>query len=407
MILSAVEAEGIEMPSKKNGQPVFTRAFISSLLQLPRPLLTAYVDTNPATRGNLGPVPAYLTWLRTETKAVAQGVPDSEQKLFGVELDRVDRFLREKGSQHRGLLIFAGPAIWETLSLSVEVENELHWGKPALSQLLWTASEYKPCGVVVVDRHGARFLRYRPGKITELGQKTFEIDISQWRKKDLGHVIRPGIRKTRGSQRDVFQHRMDAQYTRLCKSLAAQAKKLFEDEDLAAIFLVGSSRLVRPIHAAFPKDFQDRVVLMEEDLGRLSLPRLPRLLGPRIAEWKGQHDMASVKAMIGSERGAVLGIDETLAQLQKGAIRTLILARTFDANVRQCSRCAFASRSAELVCPDCGGERRTTSLRQLLPVLAWAQKVNVEVVAGPAAKTLNELGAMGGWLRRRKHSELP
>ena len=386
---------------------MFTADSISSLLQLPRPLLTVYLDTNPKVKDNIGTVPGYLTWLRTKAKSAPQGVPAGEQQLLREQLDRVEQFLRDKGTQQRGFLVFAGPTTWEPMPLSLEVENELRWGRPALSQLLWLASEYRPYGIVVVDRHGARLLRYWLGEIAELGKTTFGIDISQWKKKDLGHATRPGIRKTRGSQRDVFTHRMDAQFARLCKALAGQATKFYKQEDLAAVFLVGSNRLVGPIQAAFPKDLRNRVVLIEEDLGGVFSPGLPQRLLPKIAKWKRQHEMELVNTLLGSERGVVLGIDETLAQLQSGGIGRLILARGLDAGLRQCAKCGSTSRSADPACPACGGERRDTTLREMLPEWVWSHKTKVQVVSGEAAKKLSELGAMGGWLRQSKHSELP
>jgi hypothetical protein len=245
------------------------------------------------------------------------------------------------------------------------------------------------------------------GKIAELGQKEFEIDISQWKKKDQGHVTLPGTKKTRGSQRDVFTHRMDAQYARLCKALAQQATKLYGKASLAAVFLVGSNRLVGPIQAALSKELRNRAVLIEEDLGRVWSPRLPYLLEPRIAEWKRRHEKELVNTLLGSQHGVVLGIDETLAQLQNGGIGALILARDFDSSLRQCAKCGLANRTSDPACPACGGEWRSTSLREVLPELAWSQKTTVEVVTGEAAKKLSRLGAMGGWLRQSKHGELP
>jgi hypothetical protein len=244
------------------------------------------------------------------------------------------------------------------------------------------------------------------GQIAELGQKTFGIDISQWKKKDLGHVMHPGIKETRGSQRDVFDHRMDAQYARVCKQVAKQAKELCEKEDLAAVFLVGSNRLVGPIQAAFPQELRKRVVLIEEDLGGVFSPGLRRRLEPRIVKWRRQREIQLVNELLGSEHGAVLGVDETLAQLQNEQLSRLILARGLEANLRQCTKCALTSRSADPVCPACGGERRSTTLREVLPELAWSYVTKVEVVTGEAAKRLGEVGAIGGWLRQPTHGRL-
>jgi len=395
------------MSRTRKSSMMFAAPSISSLLHLPWPLLTVYVDTNPSAKDNMGSVPGYLTWLRTEAKSAPQAVPANERQVLREQLDRVEQFLRDNGTQQRGFLIFAGPTTWEPISLTVDLENELRWGRPALSQLLWLTSEYRPYGIVVVDRHGARFLRYCLGEIAEVGQKKFGIDISQWKKKDQGHVTLPGTKKTRGSQRDVFAHRMDAQYARLCKALAQQATKLYGKVGLAAVFLVGSNRLVGPIQAAFPKELRNRVVLIEEDLGRVWSPTLPHLLEPRIAKWKRRHEMELVNTLLGSERGAVLGIDETLAQLQNGGIGTLILARDFDSSLRQCARCGLTNRSSDPACPACGGEWRSTTLREVFPELAWSHKTKVQVVTGEAATKLSTLGGMGGWLRQSKRGELP
>jgi hypothetical protein len=379
---------------------------VRSLSRLPPPLLTAYVNTRPTEQYHQGLVPDYLTWLKKEAKPIAQSVPPTEQGLFREQLGRIEGFLRARTSQEKGLVIFAGPATWELVPLQVEVENELRWGRPSVSQLLWIVDEHRPCCIVVVDRARARFFRYWLGEMVELEEKKFRIDISQWKKKDLGHVVRPGIRKTRGSQHDTFEHRMDAQYGRLCREMAEQAKGICVKEGLTALFLVGSDRLVEPIQARFPREFRQRVVLIEGSLGGISSPELQQRLEPRIADWEGKHESALVTALLGEDRGAVVGIDETLAQLQKAKIRSLVLVRDLDATLRQCVKCSWMDRSADPVCSACGGERRAVTLRDVLPELARNSEAEVEVVTGEAAKKLTQAGGIGAWLRQPKQAGL-
>lgn len=379
---------------------------VRSLSQLPQPLLTAYLDTNPAKPSNRGLVRAYLTWLKKEANSIAQSVPPAEQELFREQLRRTEEFLRDRTPQERGIVIFAGSAIWEVVSLQLEVENELRWGKPAVSQLLWLVDEHRPYCIVVVDRAGARFFRYQLGEMIELEEKKFRIDISQWKKKDLGHVAHPRIRKTRGSQRDTFEHRIDARYARLCAETAELATRLCEKQGLTALFLVGSDRLIEPIEAEFPREFRRRVVLIPEGLARMSSPQLEQRLEAKIADWEREHESTLVIALLGNDHGAVVGIDETLAQLQKGKIRSLLLVRDLDASLRQCVKCGWTDRSADPVCSVCGGERRAVTLRDVLPELAWSSKASVEVVSGEAAKRLKEAGGMGAWLCQPKQAGL-
>ncbi len=379
---------------------------LRSLSQLPPPLLTAYLNTKPAEQYHQGLVRDYLTWLKKEATAIAQSVLATEQGLFREQAVRLEEFLRGRTSQEKGLVIFAGPATWELVPLQVELENELHWGRPSVSQLLWIVDEHRPYCIVVLDRARARFFRYWLGEMVELEEKKFPIDISQWKKKELGHVAHPTIRKTRGSQRDTFEHRMDAQYGRLCRETAEHAKSICGKGGLTALFLVGSDRLIEPIEAQFPREFSQRVVLIGENLGRTSLPELQQRLEPRIADWERKHESALVTALLGEDRGAVVGIDETLAQLQKAKIRTLVLVRDLDASLRQCVKCSWMDRSADPVCSACGGERRTVTLRDVLPELARSSDADIEVVTGEAAKKLKQAGGIGAWLREPKRAGL-
>jgi hypothetical protein len=378
---------------------VIEMAELRTLSQLPAPLVTAYLDTSAAEPSNRGPVPAYLTWLNAAGKEMAETLPPEEQKLFRAQVERIESFLRDHVSQQRGLLLFAGPEAWHALPLELEVENEIHWGGPSLTQLLWLYDEHRPHGIVVVDRAGARYFRYRLGDWTALGEKDFRIDISHWRKKDLGKVAQPGIKKTRGSQRDDFDRRMNAQYARLCSETAEQVGKLCEKEGFLAIFLVGSERLIRPIETAFPPKLRRKVVAIEEDVATIIWPKLEQRLEPKIAQWEVEHEMEVVDALLGEKRGAILGIDETLPLLQKGKMRSVVVAGDLDTRLGQCARCGWADRAVVPSCPICGGERREVSLREALPEIAWKREIDVDVVTGEAAQKLKGAGGIGGWLR--------
>src|SRR5438034_7003837 len=100
--------------------------------------------------------------------------------------------------------------------------------------------------------------------------------------KDLGHVTGQRVHKTRGSQRDAFDHRVEAQYERLCRQAAQQAGAIYARERLQAIFLVGKDHLIELIEKDFPKELRHRVTLIKEDLGRSSVHELQNRLEPEI-----------------------------------------------------------------------------------------------------------------------------
>jgi Bacterial archaeo-eukaryotic release factor family 10 len=380
---------------------MLSTSLLESLSRLPSPLLTAYVRTTPDEASLHGGVPKYLHFLKEAGKSAAQGLPSDEQELFSKELERVAEFLSQPKS-HGSVVIFAGPSIWQVVPLQVKVKEELAWGKPSLAQLFCLSGEHKQYGIVEVDHKGARFFRYFLGEAVEGPEKNFNIQTSGWKKKDLGHVASENMSITHGTQRDVFDKRMENQYVRLCHEAAQQAGTFFANDHLAAIFLVGPNKLTAAIEAKFPRIFQLPFVKDDQDLARVSPPELLKHLEPRIADWERERQKGLVNALLEDARGAVGGFDETFTQLQRGSIRTLVLARDLDAVMHQCVQCGWMDRSGDQACPVCGRERHTATLREVLPELLLKHQVDLEIVSGEPAERLKQIGGMAGLLRQKK-----
>ncbi|MBZ5699883.1 MAG: hypothetical protein LAN18_15200, partial [Acidobacteriia bacterium] len=62
---------------------------IQSLPDLPAPLLTIYLDTNPAKQTSRGLRPEYLTRFESQAKLIAQAVPTGDLPLFLEQVQRV------------------------------------------------------------------------------------------------------------------------------------------------------------------------------------------------------------------------------------------------------------------------------------------------------------------------------
>ena len=373
------------------------------LSQISEPVLTTYLDVRPGDPSRHARVPPFMTWLRNEADSASASLPTSEKSAFHEQLTRVENFLSDRTAQEKGLVIVSGPDVWETLSLQVPIVNELHWGKPALSQLLWLSAEHRPICVVVVDHSGTHFFSYELGSISPLEQRKFEVDVSQWKREDIGHVARPGIEETYGSQRDVFEHRMEAQYERLCRETAGEILRLFKTDRFKKIILVGPQRLIDLVAAGIPPELHRHVMLIKKDLAKQDLSKLREHIEPEIARWEQELEVATVRELLESERGAVLGIDEVLTQLQNRRVRTLTLCRDIDTRLHQCETCHWIDASADVVCRVCGGPRCVVTLRDVLPELAASSEAELKVVSSGAAERLKNAGGIGGWLRQPKH----
>ncbi len=377
--------------------------FIRSLPELPTPVLTVYLETNREKQENRGLRPCYLTWFKSEAQRTARALPSEERPLFQEQAERVEAFLRSQPPQHRGVVIFAGSAAWEVIPVEIEVENELRWGSPALAQFLWVLDEHRPVGIVLVGQKGARIFQYVLGELRDLETKEFRLDVS--RKKEMGPISRPGVRMSRGTDRDLYEHHVDAQYAHFHQQIAERIRYWTASESLDRVLLVGLEDMVAGIRQELPPTLRERVVAVREDLGWLSRTDLERRLEPIVVGHEREREVALVDALLGGARGVVLGLDEVLVRLQHEEVRSLIVAKGLNADLRQCRQCLWLDRTSDPVCPACGGERHMAMLREVLPALARRHKVSVEVVSGEAARRLQEAGGISAWLREFERKE--
>jgi hypothetical protein len=237
------------------------------------------------------------------------------------------------------------------------------------------------------------------GEVVEDEREALEVDRSAWRRKDLVGPSHPGVRKRRGAQRDRFEARMKAQYGRFARDLAVRVHRWAERQGMRPVLLTGPVELVEAVQAELPAEFRERLALVRENLAHLGPAALHARLEPALNRWTRDHEAVRVEALVGqTSRQTVVGLDETLARLQEGRVRELVIARGIGGTVRQCERCGRADRSADRICPTCGGERHAASARVVLPELARRHGVPVEVVAGRAASQLRVAGGVGAWL---------
>jgi hypothetical protein len=375
---------------------------LQKIAALPSPILSAYLNTRSENASRHPQTKACLRWLRKKAALTSRTLLPRDAERFLQEVAHVEKFLEGRHPEEKALAIFAGPKTWTVFPLHIAVENELTWGHPAISQLFRLLHERKSCCIVAVDHRAARFFAHSQGELTELAAKQFEVDPSQWKRKSLGHLTSGRMQTMRGPYPDRFEHRIDVQYARLCRETAEQAAALSKQYGLAHIFLAGPDRLIRRMRTQFPHPFREFVCLVPEDLGNFSPKELLQRLEPIIAEYEQKLQRAAVTQLLSTDNGTETDLDETLAQLQNGSVRRVVVSRDFDLDLRQCTKCGLASRAADPVCAACAGERQKVTFLEVLPALLVAHNTEAEIVTGEAARMLERTGGIGGWLRQAK-----
>lgn len=367
---------------------------VLALPQLGEPVLTAYLDTDPAdprNQGRKGPG----TWLRSEARRLVAAWGPSEREACLAQAERISEYLTERrGGGSRGLVVFAGPNTWRLLPLQVHVEEEIYWGEPALGQLLWLLDEHQPCGIVVVRRSGARFFRYRMGEIEEDAAWPIEIDTSQWKERNQTLVV--------GTAHDLYEQRVDANLQRFYAEIARECQRWSQQGRLHPIALLGNLRAIEQVRAALPEAFAPEVVSAAFLPTRATPSEIVAHAEPLIEQSKRERERADVQRLLEQRmrKDVVTGFAATLNALQEGRVRELIAVRDLRGRVRACPSCGWVEQGGPAACPQCGHARPVQSPRAVLPQMAQARGVPVEIVAGAAAEEL-ERGAEGlaGWLK--------
>jgi hypothetical protein len=371
---------------------------IESLPQLRTPVATIYLDTNLARPVNRNPEPGYLTSLGSGAKLAENEIYPEGRKAFREQVGRVDAYLRAYPPRSRGIVIFAGQDSWEFVPVEVDVQDEIHWGAPDFGQLLWLLDEHKPHGIVVVSGNRARFFLHRLGEMREVEKREFSLAPSK--EKVMGPPSKAfGVRVSRGTNRDVYNHHRDAEYSHYYRQIAKDIVLWCESEDLESVFLLALPEVGLAIRNEIPPLFRENVVLVRENLGWLSRNQLRQQIEPILARRERERELALVNSLLVDDpRGLVAGIDETLVRLQQGRIRTLVVVKDLDALLKRCSECLWVDGTGDPVCPACGRERHTVRLRQILPELVRQFKASLEVVSSEAARKLQRVGGIGAWL---------
>lgn len=376
---------------------------VESLAVLAGPVLSIYLDTDQAKKDNRGLKPGYLIRLESQAKSVSQTISPDNTKLFRKQVQRTEAHLRSRPQRCKGVVIFAGSNTWKVVPLQVAVRDEIHWGGPVTTQLLWLLEEHKPYGIVVPGRKRVRFFLYRLGEVRELGEETFRLKPSK--KKEMGPVSRPGVRLSRGTNRDIFERHLAAQYAHYHQEIADRIERWCAAEKLESVFLVGLAEMVKAIRKQVPSSLVHKIVLIEEDLGWTSRTELLERVEPAVVEHNRKLEMASIEALLSDSRKAVLGVDEALAQLQQGKIWSIVVTKEINGTLQRCVNCSWTDRTSDSVCHLCGGRRESVELCDGLLELVRRHNASLEVVSGDAARKLQEVGGMGARLREFEKKE--
>jgi hypothetical protein len=363
----------------------------------PAPILSLYLDVNPAKPDNAGKAP----------------VLRAKEALRDLDLDKsyIAQIVRKLKLDYviphgRTLVVFAGKdlsKLFEARYLQTDMPLSgvtagvvARWGDPYLTPFLQAIDEQERYGVIFVDEGRWRYLEVFLGEIKEVNDAIRPVDTRGWRQLEESSTGMPGVPARGGSGKDLFERRLEEWSQRFYHRCAG----LLEAKASCRLILMGPPEHVQAFEAALPGELRERVV------ERLPPPANPDatahelllLVLPVIARVEREQEQRLLEDI--REKG-VWGFEEAMTALLEGRLYLLALPWSVDRTVYHClgnDRIAATLAQVAQLCPE--GKYQPVLLKEVALELAEAHGVTLEFMRGEAeARLLSEFGGLAGLKR--------
>jgi peptide subunit release factor 1 (eRF1) len=366
----------------------------------PTPMLSLYVDINPANPGNVGK--AYLTRAREAARSL--GVPE---KVLERALSAMERL-----PEGRLRAVFAGEDWVEAYDLQTELPLpdgvEARWGAPYLTPLMYALDEYERYAVVLVDREKWRLFELHMGRVEELEGAFRAVAANEWR--DLGEdaTVAGGLnagpgtfghagRASGGSGKDHFNERMGEWTERFYREMAQRLAEIMKARGTGRLILMGPDPDTKNFAAHLPNGLPEPYILPSMPHSRVGPGEVLKALEQQLPLLERAREEKLLDTI--RERG-IWGLEEVLEALQEGRVYLLVVPWGLEVKVFRCASggVGLTREAAEAFCP--GEKLEEVSLKEALPALAQAYNVRLEIVHGEIESRLHEeFGGLAGLVR--------
>ncbi|MDE3064036.1 MAG: hypothetical protein KGJ51_13410, partial [Acidobacteriota bacterium] len=224
-----------------------------------------------------------------------------------------------------------------------------------------------------------------------------------WRQKEREHMAKQGTRMPHGAQRELFDRRVEAEYVRLLHEVAKVIAAYCDAHSIDQVYLLGSERLTKQVQEELPQSLREQAVLIAHVSSEEPSADIQARIETRLREYEARRKERVIDELLNRTQGIVTGVDQTLHQLQRGLLASLLLVEELNPALHQCGSCGLVTASASQRCPACNEMQTVTTLHEMLPMLLIRHACRMELVEGLAASHLQTAGGIGGRLRTLKH----
>ena len=301
-------------------------------------VVSLYVPVDPSDANNQKSPgsEAWRIWLKNELKRLEDSVSRTGKAVWSDALETLERFLADYSASGRTLICFVRPDGHVFAELPVRLEPSAAFGKAAVGPLLQAMDEYRHYLVALIAANGYRIVTGYLGFVGEIAR--VELD-RNW---DMQGTIRRKDRFRFEAHRDHHQRSYQ-------QGLASEIDKvLFDIPEIDRIVLGGNEKEAHGVrNLMHPKAAESVVAVLPVPIESTEAEIRERVEPAAIA-YERDRESALVDHVIAMTRAggrASMGRDDVTGLLERGAVRTLILASPQEESLEPLLRLAYYSSS--------------------------------------------------------------
>lgn len=284
------------------------------------PVVSVYLDAQPDQRGR----DSFDAFLRREFRDRARGYAGGTRERESLEKDfaRISAYLRDQLQPSTNTVaIFASSAtngFFEAAQLAAPLHE--HWvyiaDRPQLYPLARLGGQYPRYAAVLLDTSAARIFVFAANELI--------------REREVKGVKTRG-RSAGGWAQNRYQRHVENAHRQLVKEVVEVLDRVVRTENIPSIILAGDEVALPLIKDELPKALAEKVI---DDIHLPSFAAAHEVLSATV-EVLARHDAESDRECVAQVLAAyragglgVVGVEETLAALEKGQVEELVITAT-------------------------------------------------------------------------------
>jgi len=317
------------------------------------------------------------------------------------DIERIQRLsgeLRSNGSHAKAVFACAAQNVWREYDLPPNLPGtqlfvDRHFHLKPLAQLL---GAFPRLGVVLVDRHRARFFDLRLGELTE------REGLFQPRKgRSDGYAGYDGGRAQRRVEDEARQH-----FKAVAETLKESLEKGVFEKWILGCQDVHRSQLEPQLH---PYVSQALLGRFPADLGHITSDEIRSRAQQIVEQWQGDRCRELVSQVLGQARSngrGATGLRRVLQSLEMGEVQALLIGENFQAHAVECAGCGHLDAHIVSFCPVCG--QATQEIVDVgEAILPWVIRRDIETFYVKDDPEFDKVGNIAALLRFRAANVQP